>query len=119
MIEAKAQLVQSWLSKAQLDLASARVLMDSAPSLLETAIYHCQQAAEKAVKSYLAFCDQEFERVHDIELLVRSAMAYTAEFAEWIDIGVQLTPYARIYRYPGYATGPSQEQCEQALSADG
>lgn len=28
---------------------------------------------------------------------------------------MQLTPYARIYRYPGYATEPSREQCEQAV----
>lgn len=68
MIEAKAQLVQGWLIKAQRDLASARVLMETTPPLLDTAIYHCQQAAEKAVKGYLVFCDQEFERVHDIEV---------------------------------------------------
>jgi HEPN domain-containing protein len=49
MTDAKAQLVQSWLTKAQHDLASARVLAASGPSLLDTAIYHCQQAAEKAV----------------------------------------------------------------------
>jgi len=28
-----------------------------------------------------------------------------------------LTPYARIYRYPGHATEPSREQFDQALSA--
>jgi len=28
-----------------------------------------------------------------------------------------LTPYARIYRYPGYATEPNREQVDQALSA--
>jgi len=58
--------VRSWLTKAERDLASARVLMGSTPPLLDTAVYHCQQAAEKAVKGYLVFCDQEFERVHDI-----------------------------------------------------
>jgi HEPN domain-containing protein len=36
------------------------------PPLLDTSIYHCQQSAEKAVKGYLVFCDQEFERVHDL-----------------------------------------------------
>jgi HEPN domain-containing protein len=76
MTEAKEQLVRGWLTKAQHDLASARVLAASTPPLLDTAIYHCQQTAEKAVKGYLAFCDQEFERVHDIEVLVRSAMSH-------------------------------------------
>lgn len=117
MNNAKAQLVLSWLTKAKHDLASARVLAASDPPLLDTAIYHCQQAAEKAVKGYLVFCDQEFERVHDIEMLIRTAMSYAQEFVDWIDVGIQLTPYARIYRYPGYATGPSREQFDQALSS--
>jgi len=117
MTSAKAQLVGSWLTKAQHDLASARVLAASDPPLLDTAIYHCQQAAEKAVKGYLVFCDQEFERVHDLEMLIRAAASYAEEFANWIDAGIELTPYARIYRYPGYATEPSREQFNQALSA--
>ena len=117
MTDAKAQLVQSWLTKAQHDLASARVLAASEPPLLDTAIYHCQQAAEKAVKGYLVFCDQEVERVHDIEVLIRSAMSCAQEFVDWIDVGIELTPYARIYRYPGYATEPSREQLEQAIAA--
>ncbi len=116
MIDAKAELVRSWLIKARRDLASARVLAASEPPLLDTAIYHCQQGAEKAVKGYLVFCDQEFARVHDIEVLIRSAMLHAAEFTNWVDEGIRLTPYARIYRYPGYATEPTVEQFIQALS---
>jgi HEPN domain-containing protein len=117
MTDAKQQLVQSWLTKAQHDLASARVLATSAPPLLDTAIYHCQQAAEKAVKGYLVYRDQEFERIHDIEELIRLAMSSGEAFVDWIDVGIELTPYARIYRYPGYATEPSREQFERALTA--
>jgi hypothetical protein len=39
MNEAKRQLVQSWLTKAQHDLASARVLAASAEPLMDSAIY--------------------------------------------------------------------------------
>jgi len=88
MTDAKAQLVRGWLTKAQHDLASARVLAANAPPLLDTAIYHCQQAAEKAVKGYLVFCDQEFERVHDIEMLIRAAMSCAPKFVDWIDAGI-------------------------------
>jgi len=117
MTDAKTQLVRSWLTKAQHDLVSARVLASSNPPLLDTAIFHCQQAAEKAVKGYLVFCDQEVERVHDIEVLIRSAMSCVPEFMDWIDVGIELTPYARIYRYPGNTTDPSQEQFDRAMSA--
>jgi HEPN domain-containing protein len=117
MTDAKVQLVRSWLIKAKHDLASARVLAASTPPLLDTAVYHCQQAAEKAVKGYLVSCDQEVERVHDIEVLIRSAMSCAQGFAEWVDVGIELTPYARLYRYPGLATEPTQEQFDRALSA--
>ena len=88
-------------------------------ALLDTAIYHCQQAAEKAVKGFLVFCDQEFERVHDVEALVRAAMSYEAGFTNWMEMGRRLTPYARIFRYPGYAVEPTREQFNQALSDAG
>jgi len=117
MTDAKAQLVRSWLLKAKHDLASARVLAASNPPLLDTAIYHCQQAAEKAVKGYLVFCDQEVERIHDIEVLIRSAVSCAPAFREWIDVGIELTPYARLYRYPGPAVEPAREQFDRALSA--
>jgi HEPN domain-containing protein len=117
MTDAKTQLVHSWLTKAKHDLMSARVLAGNDPPLLDTAIYHCQQAAEKAVKAYLAFCDREVERIHDIEVLISSATSCNQRFFEWIDVGIELTPYARLYRYPGYAGGPSQDQFDRAVSA--
>jgi len=49
MDEAKCELVRNWLRKAQRDLASARKLASGNDPLLDTAIYHCQQAGEKAV----------------------------------------------------------------------
>jgi len=116
MNEAKRQLIQSWLIKAQHDLASAHVLAANDSPLLDTAIYHCQQAAEKAVKGFLVFCDQEFERVHDVEVLIKAAMPYKAGFAAWTDAGRLLTPYARMFRYPGIVVEPSREQFSQALS---
>ena len=116
MTDAKSQLTRNWLIKAQHDLASARVLATSNPPLLDTAIYHCQQAAEKSLKGYLVYCDQAFERVHDIEVLIRLAMLRVETFVDWIDVGIELTPYARVYRYPGYATEPGQEQFDRAVT---
>jgi HEPN domain-containing protein len=60
MDEAKRELVQSWLTKAQHDLAAARKLSDEPDSYLDTAIYHCQQAAEKVIKGFLVFHDREW-----------------------------------------------------------
>ena len=87
MSEAKKRLVQIWLTKAEHDLMSAHVLAAQCPPLLDTAVYHCQQAAEKVVKGFLVFCDQAFDRVHDIEVLVRLAMPYETRFVDWLDAG--------------------------------
>ena len=116
MNEAKRQLVQTWLTKALHDLASARVLAAASPPLLDTAIYHCQQAAEKAVKGFLVLHDHEFERVHDVEVLIQSAVPYEGGFSSWVDEGRLLTPYARVFRYPGSTAEPSREQFDQAMS---
>jgi HEPN domain-containing protein len=120
MNDAKSQLVKHWLIRAQHDLASARLLAASEPALLDTAIYHCQQAAEKAIKGYLVFFDQDFERTHDLEILIRYAVPFERNFSTWIDKGRQLSPYATLYRYPGLAIEPTREQFDQALAtADG
>ena len=63
MDEAKLELVQSWFRKASHDLAAARLLAHAHPPLLDVATYHCQQAAEKALKGYLVFWDQEWRRL--------------------------------------------------------
>lgn len=65
MDEAKRSLVQAWLIKAQRDLASAQRLSVGDDPLLDTAAYHCQQAAEKAIKGFLVFSDVRVRKTHD------------------------------------------------------
>jgi HEPN domain-containing protein len=55
MSEPKNELTQSWLKKAKRDLETARKLAKDPEPLLDTAIYHFQQAAEKALKGFLVF----------------------------------------------------------------
>ena len=65
MDEAKRELVHAWLIKARNDLITARKIGALPDGPLDTAIYHCQQAAEKAVKGFLAFHDHRLERSHE------------------------------------------------------
>jgi len=103
MDEAQRDLVRAWLVKAD--------------AHLDAAIYHCQQAAEKAVKGYLAFCDHRLERTHDVERLVTIASGYEPSFGSWIDAAIILTPYATAYRYPGETSHlePSADEFAEAL----
>ena len=76
MDDAKRELVRAWLIKARHDLDTARQISGLPDGHLDAAIYHCQQAAEKAVKGFLAFHNHRLERSHDIERLVTLASGY-------------------------------------------
>src|SRR6266705_739371 len=117
MDEAKRELVRAWLIKARNDLITARKIGALPDGPLDTAIYHCQQSAEKAVKGFLAFHDHRLERSHDVERLVELAEAYEPGFASWEDAAIILTPYATAYRYPGESTAlePSRVEFDEAL----
>jgi len=100
MDDTKREWVRSWLVKAHSDLRSARALAALSEPATDTAVYHCQQAAEKALKGYLAFRDQPLERTHDLERLLGLATALEPAFATLetpVDI---LNPYATAFRYP-------------------
>ena len=117
MDEPKRELVKNWFVKAQHDLDAAKQLSSVEQPLLDVAIYHCQQAAEKAVKSFLVFHDQEFEKTHDIEDLLSSAIRFDNRLETFFDSGETLTPYASLYRYPGTVMEPEKEEFDEALKA--
>jgi HEPN domain-containing protein len=105
--------------KARRDLDTAQQLAALPGGHLDMAIYHCQQAAEKAVKGFLAFHDHRLERSHDVERLVELAANYEPRFADWEEAAILLTPYATEYRYPGESAQlePSRIEFEDALKA--
>jgi HEPN domain-containing protein len=45
--------VQAWLKKAADDLRGADLDLAAIPPFIEDALFHCQQAAEKAMKGFL------------------------------------------------------------------
>lgn len=77
MDKAKRILVQFWLKKAQRDLAAAQKLATDLP---DVSIYHCQQAAEKALKGFLILHDIDPGDTHNINTLVKLASAFKPEF---------------------------------------
>ncbi len=117
MSNPKNDLVKNWLLKAKRDLDTAKRLAGEPEPYLDTAIYHCQQAAEKAIKGLLVFYDQRFEKTHDIEVLIQIAIRFNKEFSSLLDSGNILTPYVAAYRYPGDIIEPSKEEFNEASDA--
>lgn len=112
MDEAKRTIVQAWLIKAQRDLASAQRLSVGDNPLLDTAAYHCQQAAEKALKGFLVFRDVRVRKTHDLEELIMETTALTPDYA--MLTGAAKRIYATEFRYPGMRIEPMQAGNEQA-----
>ena len=117
MGEANTQLLRSWLTKAANDLKSAQVLGSTEDAPLDTAIYHCQQTAEKAVKAFLVHHGVTPEKTHDIRNLTLKAAEHEPRFNELLAFAAALTPYAWEFRYPDdlAETYPTREEFDEAL----
>ncbi|MEW5986439.1 MAG: HEPN domain-containing protein [Chloroflexota bacterium] len=76
-MNAKLKLVRNWLVKAQHDLASAQKLAEGSDPYLDVAIYHRQQAAEKAIKGFLVFQDRPLAKTHDLVALTHLLFSTT------------------------------------------
>src|ERR1039458_7178777 len=88
------------LPEAWRDLETARRAATGEPAFYDIAVYHCQQAAEKAVKAFLVHHGKAYEKTHDIEVLVDLASEIEATFGKLTDAADALTPYATRFRYP-------------------
>ncbi|MCI0521983.1 MAG: HEPN domain-containing protein, partial [Chloroflexi bacterium] len=69
MEDPKLNEVRSWLQKAQQDLNAAAWLLESPHALNGSVAFHCQQAVEKALKAYLTWQDESFEKTHSLVAL--------------------------------------------------
>jgi HEPN domain-containing protein len=114
MDDDKRALVQSWLLKAQHDLLSAERLAEGEEPLLDTAAYHCQQAAEKALKGFLVYHDCRFQKTHDLALLLVEANHFTQDFVLLDSAAGPLTRDGIVFRYPEAQMEPTQAEFEQA-----
>lgn len=117
MDKALANLTREWLNKALHDVQTARITANAADGPLDTAIYHCQQAAEKSVKGWLTAKNVLFEKTHDLRRLIRQAAGELPEFTKFTGAAEILTPYVSAFRYPGLTNDPmpSREEFDAAL----
>ncbi len=103
------QEVREWLERAHEDLREAEHKLTATPPLLRGALFHCQQAAEKALKAFLTAHERPFGKTHDLDILGRAVTAIDSTFSSVVDRAVDLTPFAWRFRYPGIASAPTLE----------
>jgi HEPN domain-containing protein len=104
-----------WLRKADSDLANAELCL-AAEKSLDTACFHCQQAAEKALKAYLIVNHSEFPLTHDLKRLLDRCSRLDSAFNALADDALRLTPYAVATRYDD-AFWPESEEVQEAMGS--
>jgi len=109
---------KAWMVKAWRDLETARRAAQGNPPFYDVAVYHCQQAAEKAVKAFLVHHGKPYQKTHDIEVLADVACELDSTFSELAEAADALTPYATRFRYPNatFAVEPQPAEYHEALS---
>jgi len=94
------QAARDWLENAQEDLETAALVNSAEPPKRRAAVFHAQQAAEKALKAYLTLYDEPFDWTHRLGVLLNLCVKFDPAFTLWRETAEVLTPYVTRFRYP-------------------
>lgn len=97
---------QSWIEYADNDLCAAQVLIDHKKPLIGVALYHIEQAVEKALKAFLIFNNTSFALTHDLKPLLTSCSKIDSGFDQFAIDAKEISPYATKSRYPNKSYTP-------------
>ena len=104
---------EEWMVKAEHDLLSANKLFET--GLYDTAIFHTQQCAEKALKGFLALKRMPLQKSHDLVLLNNLCKEIESSFNQLTDECVFLNTRDVQFRYPSEEMEPTREEIAQAI----
>lgn len=90
---------QMLLRKAAQDEALLDSILEDETVSAEIFGYHCQQAAEKLLKAWLAQRAVHYPKTHNLQALVELLEAQGQPLPTGLADLDQLTPYATVYRY--------------------
>ena len=113
---ADAEFVEPWIKKADNDINSARHLAENMhPLPAEIICFHCQQAAEKYLKAFIVYNDQEPPITHDLIELAKLCNNCDGDFSLLSPQCEFLSPFAARTRYPG-TNDPEDKDVKIALA---
>lgn len=104
---------EPWLRIAKEDLKVAKLALPE--ELFGPVAYHCQQAAEKALKGYLVSKKQPIIKTHELAKLLEICLKFDKDFEKIYAATLFLNPFATKFRYPTEFDIPDQTDAELAL----
>lgn len=105
----------AWMAYADNDLRAAQVVIDVPNPLIGVALYHIEQAVEKALKAYLIAHDIKFALTHDLAPLLKSCCNDDRNFDQFAPDAKQISPYATKSRYPNKSYTPPTKNAVEGL----
>lgn len=108
--------VSEWLRKAAGDVGACSRLPEGDEPMCDAAVFHAQQAAEKAIKGFLAWHDRPFGKTHNIVEIGRLATSIDNSLEELLRRASPLSQYAWRFRYPGEPDAATRDESENALA---
>ena len=118
-MSAETEIVRQWLAKARNDLLNADNNLNSVEIPSDTVCFHCQQAAEKLLKAYLAGKGQVYPITHDLFLILEKILPLNSDAERLRDSLAILMPYSVEIRYPDDWYMPTEEDAREARAAAG
>ena len=109
-------IANEWFAKGEEDLMAAQTLLEESttPNVI---CFLCQQIAEKYLKGFLVFWEQEIEKIHSIERLLEMCAKIKLEFNELAEPAAFLSTFYIQTRYPGDFPNFSFNDAKQALQS--
>ena len=105
---------EEWLLKAERDLDTAKALLEKAYH--DTAIYHTQQCAEKALKGYCVYRLQPLIRTHDLEKILKICIGMDSSFQQLDIFATSLNGLDVRFRYPDIEFEPEDYEVADAIN---
>src|ERR1022692_4564852 len=85
------------------------------PPFVRDALFHCQQAVEKAMKALLTWHDSAFRKTHNLEELGELCTRIDGTLAPAMEDVTPLTEYAARFRYPGAPWEPTLQEAQESI----
>jgi len=115
-MKTRAELINSWINKANKDLLSAKHELSFSDVVTETVCFHCQQAVEKYLKAYLVFLGISFAKTHEIGELITKCENKDKDISVFKEEADKLTDYAIEIRYPDDWYEPTLNEAKEAFT---
>lgn len=107
---------RGWFAKARDDIRAGELVLGAEPPLVEDALFHAQQAAEKSMKGFLTWHGKAFRKVHDLREIAGAAIEIEPGLEPMLRQAARLSPFAGVFRYPTEAGRPTVDEARAALA---